>query len=154
MHSEPNSGHVRYSEASYPEQRLSGLVITAAYAVHRAFGFGFLESVYRKALTVELNHQGTEVRQEVPFALAHRGVSVGEYRADIVVGCRMIVEVKTGLLPDPIAAPQLLNYLSASGMEVGLVLQFGPDLQIKRVVRSRKYDESLADPNAPATNRP
>ena len=79
---------------------------------------------------------------------------VGEYRADIVVGCRMIVEVKTGLLPDPIAAPQLLNYLSASGMEVGLVLQFGPDLQIKRVVRSRKYDESLADPNAPATNRP
>ena len=137
MHSEPHQGHGRYSEASYPEQRLSGLVITAAYAVHRTFGFGFLESVYRKTLTVELNHQGVVVRQEVPFALAHRGVSVGTYRADMVVGDRIIVEVKAGLVPDPVAAPQLLNYLCASGLEIGLILHFGPDLQIKRVVRSR-----------------
>ena len=82
MHIERGSGPARYSEDNYPEQRLSGLVITAAYAVHRALGFGFLESVYRRALVVELNHLGAEVRQEVPFALTHRGVSVGDYRAD------------------------------------------------------------------------
>ena len=154
MHSERSSGPGRYSEADYPEQRLSGLVMSSAYAIHRAFGYGFLESVYRRALTVELNHQGTEVRQEVPFALAHRGVPVGSYRADMVVGGRIIVEVKTGLLPDPVAAPQLLNYLSASGLEVGLVLHFGPDLQIKRVVRSRKLAEIPADPRARSTTRP
>ena len=126
----------RFSEASYPEQRLSGMVITAAYAVHRAFGYGFLESVYRKALTVELRHQGAEVREEVPFDLTHRGVGVGLYRADVIVGGRLIAEVKTGLLPDPAAPAQLLNYLAASGLEVGLVLHFGPELQIKRLARS------------------
>jgi GxxExxY protein len=126
----------RYSEASYPEQRLSGLAITAAYAVHRAFGYGFLESVYRKALIVELRHQGADVREEVAFDLAYRGVRVGAYRADIIVGNRLIVEVKAGLLPDPIAPVQLLNYLAASRLEVGLILHFGPDLQIKRLARS------------------
>ena len=130
----------RYSAVYYPEQRLSGLVITAAYAVHRAFGYGFLESVYRKALVVELGYQGADVRQEVAFDLEHRGVGVGAYRADIVVGSRMIVEVKTGLLPDPIAPAQLLNYLAASHLEVGLILNFGPDLQVKRMIRSPKKE--------------
>ena len=125
-----------YSEERYPEQRLSGLAITAAYAVHRAFGYGFLESVYRKALIVELRHQGADVRNEVSFDLSYRGVGVGAYRADIVVAERLIVEVKAGLLPDPIAPVQLLNYLAASRLQVGLVLHFGAELQIRRVVRS------------------
>jgi GxxExxY protein len=125
----------RYSEQNYPQQRLSGLVIAAGYEVHRAFGFGFLESVYRKAIVVELMHRGAAVQQEVPFKLLHRGVEVGAYRADIVVATRVIVEVKAGLLPDPSAPAQLLNYLAASGLEVGLVLHFGSTLEIKRVVR-------------------
>ncbi|CAN5438444.1 GxxExxY protein [soil metagenome] len=129
----------QYSEANYPEQRLSGLVIAAGYAVHRAFAFGFLESVYRKAMVAELLHRGAAVQQEVPFKLLHLGVDVGVYRADIIVKDRMIIEVKTGVLPDPIAPVQLLNYLAASGLELGLVLHFGPRLEVKRMVRSREH---------------
>ena len=85
---------------------------------------------------MEPRHQGAEVREQVPFELEHRGVGVGVYRADVIVGGRLIVEVKAGLLPDPAASAQLLNYLTASGLEVGLVLHFGPELQIKRLARS------------------
>ena len=142
------NARARYSEESYPEQRLTGLAITAGYAVHRAFGYGFLESVYQKALIVELRHQGADVREEVTFDLAYRGVGVGVYRADILVGNRLIVEVKAGLLPDPIAPVQLLNYLAASRLEVGLVLHFGPDLQIRRLVRSLTNQSKCAgDPH-------
>ncbi|MDQ2666938.1 MAG: GxxExxY protein [Gemmatimonadota bacterium] len=126
----------RYSEVSYPEQRLTGLVIAAGYAVHRAFGFGFLESVYRRAMAAEMQHRSAVVQQEVPFKLLHLGVDVGVYRADIIAESRIIVEVKTGLLPDPIAPVQLLNYLAASGLELGLVIHFGPHLEVKRVIRS------------------
>ena len=139
----------RYPEESYPEQRLSGLAISAAYAVHRAFAFGFLESVYRKALIVELRHQGAEVRAEVPYDLRYRGVGVGAYRADMIVEGRLVVEVKAGLLPDPIAPVQLLNYLTASRLEVGLVLHFGPDLQIRRLARSETKVSKSRDQSPP-----
>lgn len=135
MHESPRSPR-HYSDENYPEQRLSGLVIAAGYEVHRTFGFGFLESVYRRALVAELQYRGADVLQEVPFTLVHRAKDVGSYRADIVVEERLIVEVKAGLLPNPVAQVQLLNYLAASGLEIGLVLHFGPQLEIKRVVRA------------------
>jgi GxxExxY protein len=125
-----------FPETTYPDQRLTGLIVAAGYAVHRALGFGFLEAVYRKALVAELIHAGAHVEQEVRFDLTHRGIDVGIYRADIVAEGRVIVEVKTGLFPDPVAGPQLLNYLSASRLELGLVLNFGPDLHIKRMIHS------------------
>ena len=106
--------------------------------MRRSFGFGFLEAVYKKALVAELGFRGVGVEQEVRFDLQHRNVDIGVYRADVVVEGRVIVEVKTGLLPDPIAGTQLLNYLAASGLEIGLVLHFGPRLEIKRLVRTNK----------------
>jgi hypothetical protein len=127
-----------YAHADFPDQHLSGLVIAAGYAVHQAFGYGFLEAVYRRALVVDLMHRGVAVEQESRFDLVYRGVNVGTYRADILVERRMIVEVKTGLLPDPVASAQLLNYLAAAHLVVGLVLHFGPRLEIKRVILSSK----------------
>ena len=126
----------QYDRHDFPDQPLSGLIIASGYAVHRAFGYGFLESVYRRALVVELSHRGALVAQEVRFGLLHRGVNVGVYRADVIVEQRIIVEVKAGLLPDPIAPVQLLNYLRASGLHLGLVLHFGPDVHIRRVIDS------------------
>ena len=125
-----------FGEADYPLQELTGRIIGAAMEVHRAFGFGFLEAVYRRALAVELRYRGIEVAQDVPYELFHRGVPVGFYRADLVVESRVVVETKAGHLLDPAAPVQLLNYLRSSCLTLGLVLHFGPRLDTKRVIAS------------------
>ncbi len=128
----------RFSERDYPEQELTGLIISSGYHVHRTFGFGFLESVYRRALAVELRHRGAVVEEERRFKLFHRDVEVGLYKADLIVEGRVIVETKSGLLPDPHAPAQLLNYLGVSDVEIGLILDFCPELHIKRLVRTEQ----------------
>jgi GxxExxY protein len=126
-----------FPEDRYPDQSLTRDVIGCSYVVFREFGYGFLESVYRRALAVELEYRGIPVREEVPYEMFHRGVSIGLYRADLVVDSRVIVEAKTSLVLDPTAQPQLMNCLGAAGLSVGLVLHFGPrGVQPKRVVRS------------------
>jgi GxxExxY protein len=93
--------------------------------------------VYRRALAVELEFRGLDVRQEVPFDIGYRGVPVGRYRADLVVEGLVVVEVKTGVVLDPLAVPQAVNYLNASRLPVGLVAHFGARVQIRRVVLTR-----------------
>lgn len=133
-----NAGRPRvFPECDYPLQQLTGRIIGAFLDVHRAFGYGFLESVYRRALGVELAYRGIAVAQEVPYEIVHRGVPVGIYRADMVAESIIVLETKTGLLLDPVAPGQLLNYLRASALPVGLVLHFGPRASVKRVVASR-----------------
>ena len=117
----------------YPYHDLTGEIIGAAYAVHNAKGFGFLEKVYRRALVVELAHRGISSEYEVSFPLYYRGVAIGLYRADLIAESRVVVEVKTGFHLDPAVVPQTLNYLKASGLSVGLVLYFGPSVKVKRV---------------------
>jgi len=95
--------------------------------------------VYRKALAVELQRRGISIEQLVRYELTYYGVPVGTYEADLVVCQSVIVETKTGLLLDPIAQAQTLNYLKASQLPVGLVLHFGPRPVVKRVVLSRYY---------------
>jgi GxxExxY protein len=127
----------------YPAHELTGRIIGAFFEVHRAHGYGFVEAVYRRSLAVELDFRGICSAQEVMFELQYRGVSVGRYRADLVVASTIIVEAKTGFLMDSMAPVQLLNYLRAAKLEVGLVLHFGPKPKIKRVVASRQRVESL-----------
>jgi GxxExxY protein len=133
---EPERESRRFSPDQYPLQSLTEEIIAACFVVHRAFGYGFLESVYRRALAVELRYMGIPVSEEVPYELFHRGVSVGFYRADLVVDSRVMVETKTGLVLDPIAPVQLLNCLGAAGLTVGLVLHFGSSASAKRVIAS------------------
>jgi GxxExxY protein len=130
-------------EKAYPCHALTGRIIGAFFDVYKARGFGFVEAVYRRSLAVELDFRGIPAAQEVAFELLHRGVSVGYYRADLIVDSSIIVEVKTGFLMDPMAPVQLLNYLKAATLEVGLVLHFGPKPRIKRVVASRPGVENL-----------
>ena len=105
--------------------------------MQRTLGFGFKETSYRRALVVELDHRGLHVRQEVPYRLHYRGVDVGWYRADLIVEDQIVCEVKTGLLLDPVALPQTINYLKASKLSLGLICYFGARLKVKRVVWSR-----------------
>jgi GxxExxY protein len=72
----------------------------------------------------------------VPFEILYRGVAVGRYVADLIVDAKVIVEIKVAKAIDPVHRAQLLNYLRASGLEVGLIMNFGSSLQFKRVVAS------------------
>jgi GxxExxY protein len=132
-HSDPASR--TFPEDEYPFQELTGTIIASSHAVFRAFGFGFLESVYRRALAVELRYRGVPVREEVRYELFHRGVSVGVYRADLVAESIVMVETKTGLFVDPVGPVQLLNCLCAARLTLGLLVHFGPNgARVKRVI--------------------
>jgi len=121
-------------DGRFPHQELSAKVIGAFYEVYNTLGYGYLESVYKRALAVELSYLGLPIQQEVGFEVSHRGVPVGTYRADIIVSSSLIVEAKAGAHLDPNAAAHILNYLKTSRLRVGLVLHFGPKPVIKRVV--------------------
>ena len=123
-------------EHAYPRQNLTGRIIAAFLCVHHELGYGFTESVYRRALAVELQHRGIAVAQEVPFEVVHRGVVVGVYRADLVAESCVVLETKTGLVLDPVTPGQTLSYLRASQLEVGSILHFGPRPAVKRMIAS------------------
>src|SRR6185436_8424248 len=103
-------------------------------------GHGFLESVYRRALAIELRSLGLAVVEEAALEVWYRGTKIGRFRADLLVEKRVIVEIKTGRAFSDPDRKQLLNYLRASDIEVGLLLLFGPTPVFKRLVfeNSRK----------------
>jgi len=128
-HSGPDWGHL-------PHGHLTNLVIGAGFEVHNMLGAGFLEAVYANALTVELRHRGVFVERNAAFEVVYRGVSVGRYVADLVVDRKVIIETKVAKAIDPVFRAQVSNYLRASGLGVGLVINFGSSVQFKRVVAS------------------
>ena len=132
----PNWGHL-------PHGQLTNAIIGALFEVHNVLCAGFLESVYANALTVELRLRGVPVERNVSFEVMYRGTSVGRYVADLVVDQTVIVETKVAKAIDPVHRAQLLNYLRASGLEVGLVANFGSSVQFKRVVWTRRADQHL-----------
>lgn len=123
------------SEAEPGLNALTERIIGAAFSVANALGHGFLEVVYRNALFEELSLTGIAVRKEQAFPVQYRERQVGLYVADLVVEDRVIVELKAidGLAQAH--AAQVLNYLKASNLPVGLLLNFGrPKLEIRRVM--------------------
>jgi GxxExxY protein len=118
------------------ESELTREIIAVFFSVYNELGPGFLESVYRRALSVELSARGFSNACEVPFSVHYRGVCVGEFRADVVVERRVIVESKAVDRLAPTHDAQLLNYMKASGLEVGLLLNFGPEAKFRRLVKS------------------
>ena len=115
-------------------EELSKKVIAAAYEVHNELGHGFLEKVYKNALAAELKDAGVKCNLEVPLQVSYRGTIVGEYAADIVVDNKIIVEVKAVSKLNPAHEVQLVNYLKATGLTVGLLINFGESVQVKRRV--------------------
>ena len=114
---------------------LTRMVIGAAFTVSRALGHGFLEAVYKKALRVELVAAGLTVTTEKAFPVFYRGEAVGTYIADLVVADSLIVELKTVESLGSAHSAQLLNYLKASGISAGLLVNFGkPRVEVKRIV--------------------
>jgi GxxExxY protein len=113
-------------------------IIGCAYKVHNALGAGFLERVYENALRIELEKLGLRVKQQEPINVTYEGQVVGEYYADLWVDERVLIEVKAVQALVKQHEVQLVNYLSATRIESGLLLNFGPSVQVKRKFREYK----------------
>ena len=120
--------------ADYPHSDLTEKIIAAAYDVYNAMGRGFLEKVYENALALELRSRGLAAEPQSPIEVRYRGEVVGEYFADLLVEGKVIVEIKAAATLEGAHEAQLLNYLKATGIGVGLLINFGPEIQIKRRV--------------------
>jgi GxxExxY protein len=107
----------------------------AVFEVNRVLGPGFLEKVYENALLVELRKRGLKADSQVPIKISYKGEMVGEYIADILVEDKVIVELKAVESLEKIHEAQLLNYLRATGIRAGLLVNMKhPKAEIKRMV--------------------
>jgi GxxExxY protein len=109
-------------------------IIGVFFDVYNELGSGFLESVYVEALALALIQAGLSVEREMSLAVCFRGTVVGRFRADLVIGGAVLVETKSCPELNSRHEAQLLNYLRATVLEVGLLLNFGPRPQFKRLL--------------------
>jgi len=110
-------------------------IIGAAFEVHRVLGYGFLEKVYQRALQAELQKNGVHAELEHAIAVHYKGVIVGEYSADVLVEGKVVVEIKVSPSYRTEDEAQLLNELKATGIKVGLLINFGrTKVEFKRLV--------------------
>jgi len=117
------------------EGELTEKIFGAAFKVLNTLGAGFLEKVYENALSVELQKNGLAVEHQKKYPVHYDGAIVGDYQADLVAAGKVIVECKATTSLDPVHEAQLMNYLKASGVRVGLLVNFGrPKLQYRRFV--------------------
>lgn len=117
-------------------RELSGRVIEAAIAVHRALGPGFLESVYENALCIELGLRGIAFERQKTIAITYEGATVGEHRLDLLVESRLVVELKAVKALENIFFAIGRSYLKAAGVTDGLLLNFASmPLTVKRIGR-------------------
>ncbi len=119
---------------------LTEQIIKAYYKVYTALGYGFLEKVYENSLLLELKNQSLHVLAQSPIKVMYEGQIVGQYTADLLVEDKVIVEIKAVKILVAEHEAQLLNYLKATSVEVGLLLNFGPKPEVKRKIfdRTRK----------------
>jgi len=119
---------------SIQHAELTDAILRSFYKVYNGLGQGFLEKVYENALLIELRKAGLKVETQHPIAVLYDGQSVGEYYADLIVADLVIVELKAAAVLDRAHEAQLLNYLRATDIEMGLLLNFGARPEFKRKV--------------------
>ena len=119
-------------------EELTERIIKVFFLVYNELGYGFLEKIYERALAFEFRKEGLVFERQVPIKVLYKGESMGDYYADFIVEGKVIVEVKAIKEIGDAEGIQLLNYLRATGKEVGLVLNFGREAEIKRRANSRK----------------
>ena len=120
----------------------------AVFEVNNILGPGFLEKVYENALLIELKHRGLNAKNQVPITVSYKDEVVGEYAADLLVEDKVIVELKTVENLDRTHEAQLLNYLKATGLNVGLLINFKhKKADIKRMVLDLPEGQKARDDN-------
>lgn len=125
----------RYSDVDYPHRELTQEIIGAAYEVHRELGPGFLEKVYETALIQELVSHNVKALPQAEVPVRYKAQTIGLFYPDILVKDKVICEIKAVERLSPAHEAQLLHYLKATGIKVGLLLNFGSKrLEVKRLV--------------------
>ncbi len=110
-------------------------ILGAAFEVWKVLGYGFLEKVYENALVEEFRRRNVSVQQQFAIEVYYKGVSIGYYVADLFVEGKVIVEIKAEREYNTKHEAQLLNYLKATGVKIGLLLNFGePKCEFKRMI--------------------
>ena len=125
------------------DEALTKAIIGCAFQVHNTLGPGFLEKVYENALAHELRKRGLRVAQQAPIQVTYDGILVGDFYADLWVNERVIVELKAVQALHKRHEVQLVNYLTATGVDIGLLLNFGPSVDVKR--KFRQYKKTRQD---------
>jgi GxxExxY protein len=110
---------------NFPHADLTGKILEASFEVINELGAGYLESVYEKALYFVLTEKGLEVKSQVPINVHFRGQNVGQFFADLLVEEKIIVELKAVSHLTPEHKAQVINYLKSTGIEAGLLINFG-----------------------------
>ena len=114
-------------------EELTGKILEGCFEVSNELGVGYIESVYEKALQVALAQKGLSVERQLPLKVSFRGVMVGDFSADMIVEGKVLLELKAVDAFSNRHFAQLLNYLKATGIEVGMVINFGtPKIQYRR----------------------
>jgi GxxExxY protein len=119
-------------------QELSDKILRAFFNVYNTLGYGFLEKVYENALFIELKSLNIYCERQKPIEVYFKSEKVGDYYADIVVENKIILELKAAESLVPEHEAQLLNYLKATEIEVGFLLNFGKKPEFKRMILENK----------------
>src|SRR6185312_9542453 len=129
-------------------EALTEKLIQVFYIVYNTLGYGFLESIYQKAYCVELARHQLRFAQQFPIEVFYQEVSIGEFRADLVVESAVLVELKAARTFEAAHEKQVLNYLKATKLEVGLLFNFGPHPQFRRLIldNERKIAQAATQP--------
>jgi len=122
----------------YLHKDLTAKIIKYFYNVFDELGYGFLESVYESALVLELNNMGLKVERQKELGVFYKGVSIGKYRSDIIVEDKVIIELKAISQLIKAHKVQLVNYLKATNIEIGLLVNFGEKINFKRKIFRNK----------------
>lgn len=122
----------------------TGSIIGAFFQVHKELGYGFSEKVYENALSIVLTEQDFKVELQVPIKVYFRDRVIGEYIADMIVNDVVLLELKAAQKLNDDNAAQLLNYLKATKIEVGLLLNFGPQAEFRRKIYDNNRKGTLS----------
>ena len=118
---------------------LTEKIIGCAFKVYNQLGAGFLEKIYENALAIELKDAGLSAQQQYPIKVYYNEIVIGDYIADMVVEDRVIIELKAVNNLAKAHEVQLVNYLKATKIEVGLLINFGDTISVKRKVLSKNH---------------
>jgi len=130
----PDQPRIDANEHERKHWDLCHQIVGVFYSVYNELGHGFLEAVYEEALAIGLIDAGLQITRQVATPIWFRGRAIGEYKADLVVNSSVLLELKAARVLDPSHQAQILNYLRATDIEVGLSLNFGPKPHFKRFV--------------------
>ena len=122
-------------------EELTGKIIKCAYQVHNTLGFGFLETIYQNAMLIELQKSGLKAEKEKKIQVYYDNQIVGDYFADILVEKKIILELKSVKELHPAHEAQLVNYLKATDLEIGLLINFGHSVELKRKVFQKQCNQ-------------